>query len=147
MVRAVHFISSYLVPHTTFNVSHLLIDADKQPADSLTKVAALDIDNLLIKTPGINKGILINVQQALLKEWGPDSLGVLPEDAMQELLTGVTFNFSIFLNSLFPMFNHFPTYSYLSYYFNHFHSISFPLLSGFKSIRAGCPPGGESSST
>ena len=31
------------------------------------------------------------MQQSLLKEWGPDSLGVLREDTMQELLTGVTF--------------------------------------------------------
>ena len=92
VIRAFHFISSPIT-HTTFNVSHLLIEADKQPTDSLTKVAALDIDNLLIKMPGISKGTLFNVQQALLKEWRPDSLGVLPEDTMQELLTGVAFNF------------------------------------------------------
>ena len=143
VIRAFHFISSPITP-ITFNVSYLFIDADKQPADSLTKVAPLDIDNLLIKMPGISKGILFNVWQAVLKEWGLDSLGVLPEDTMQELLTGVAL---IFLNSLLPMFTIFPTHSYLSYCFNHFHSISFPLLSGFKSIRTGCPPGGESSST
>ena len=45
--------------------------------------------------PGISKGILFNAGQALLKEWGLDCLLVLPEDTMQELLTGVTFNFSI----------------------------------------------------
>ena len=74
VIKAFHFISSPIT-HITFIVSHLFIDADKQPADSPTKVAALDIDNLLIKTPGISKGILFNVQQALLKEWGLDSLG------------------------------------------------------------------------
>ena len=143
VIRAFHFISSPIT-HIIFNVSHLLADADKQPADSLTKAAALDIDNLLPKMPGISKGVLFNIWQALLKEWGPDSLGVLLEDTMQELLTGVTFNF---LSSLLPMFTIFPTYPYLSYYLDYFHSISFPLLLGFKSIRTGCPPGGESSST
>ena len=146
VIRAFHFIPSPIT-HATFNVSHLLIKPDKQPADSLTKVAALDIDNLLIKMPGISKGILFNVQQALLKEWGTVSLGILLEDTMQEQLTWVTFNFSFFFNSLLPMFTIFPTYPYLSYYFDHFHSTSFPLLSGFKSIRTGCPPGGESRST
>ena len=93
MIRSFHLIFSPIT-HITFNVSYLLTDADKQPADSLTKLAAVDIDSLLVKTPGISKSVLFNVQQALLKEWGPDSLGVILEDTMQELLTGVTFNFS-----------------------------------------------------
>ena len=73
------------------NVSYLHSDANKKPADNLTKLVELDIDNLFAKTHGISKGVLFNVQQFLLKEWEPDSLGVLPEDIMQELLTGVTF--------------------------------------------------------
>ena len=97
MIRAFHFISS-LITHITFSVSHLHTDADKQPADSFTKVAALDIDNLLIKTPDISKGILFNIEQALLKEWGPGSLGILLEEIMQELVTGVTFNFFQFFS-------------------------------------------------
>ena len=87
MIRAFHFISSPITP-VTFNVFHLLTDVDKQPADSLMKLAALDIDNLLVKIPGISKGVLFSVQQALLKEWELDSLGVLPEDTMQEPLMG-----------------------------------------------------------
>ena len=46
--------------------------------------------------PGISKGILFKIWHALLKEWGLASLGILLEDTMQELLTEVTFNFSIF---------------------------------------------------
>ena len=69
----------------------MLSDANKKPADTLTKLAALDMDNLFAKTKGISKGVLYNVQQSLLKEWGPDSLGVLLEGIMQELLTGVIF--------------------------------------------------------
>ena len=60
MIRASHVISSP-ISHITFNVSHLLTDADKQPADSLMKLAALDIDNLLVRMPGISKGVLFNV--------------------------------------------------------------------------------------
>ena len=60
MIRAFHFISSLIIP-ITFNVYYLLIDADEQPADSLTKLVALDIDSLLVKMAGISKGVLFNV--------------------------------------------------------------------------------------
>ena len=60
MIRAFHFISSPITPFT-LNVCHLYTVTDKQPADSLTKVAALDIDNLLTKMPDISKGVLFNV--------------------------------------------------------------------------------------
>ena len=81
MIRTFHLTSSPITP-IALNVSHLHINADKQPADSLTKVVALDINNLLVKMPGISKGVLFNIHEALLKGWGPDSLGVLPEDTM-----------------------------------------------------------------
>ena len=69
----------------------MLSDADKKPADNLTKLAPLDLDNLFAKTKGISRGFLFNVQQSLLRKWRPDSLGVLPEDILLELLTWVTF--------------------------------------------------------
>ena len=104
MTKTFHFTSPLLTPFIP-NASHLLVDADKKPADSLTKLAALDVDNLLVKTQGISKGVLFHVQQALLKEWGPDSLGVLLEDTMQELLTGVIFQlFSVSHDPCFPFF-------------------------------------------
>ena len=40
----------------------MLPDADKKPADDLTKLAALDMDTLFSKTKGISKGILFNVR-------------------------------------------------------------------------------------
>ena len=95
-IRAFYFISSPNT-HITFNVFHLFTGADEQPADNLTEVAALDIDNLLTKTSDISKGVLYNVQQTLLKECSPDSFGVLPEDTMQELLTGVTSIFQVYI--------------------------------------------------
>ena len=60
MIRAFQFISSPNT-HITFNVFHLFIDADEHPADNLTTVAALDINNLLTKTADISKGVLFNV--------------------------------------------------------------------------------------
>ena len=60
MIRAFHFISPPISPFA-LDLSHLYTDADKQPADSLTKVAVLDIDNLLTKMPDISKGVLFNV--------------------------------------------------------------------------------------
>ena len=58
--------------------------------EDLTSVAALGIKDTLSKTNSISRRVLFNVCQSMLKEWGPDSLGVLPEDRMQELLTWVT---------------------------------------------------------
>ena len=55
----------------------LFLDADKEPADNLTKLAAIDVDDLLSKTRGISKGVIYSVHQSLLKERGPDPLGVL----------------------------------------------------------------------
>ena len=74
--------------HNYFPLS--FTDADKNPVEDLTSLAALDMKDILSKTDSISRGVLFNMHQSVLKEWGPDSLGVLPEDRMQELLTGVT---------------------------------------------------------
>ena len=60
-----------------------VLDVDKLPADSLAKVAAYDIDKLFSKASTISEGAVLNICHSLLKEWGPESLGVLPEDIMQ----------------------------------------------------------------
>ena len=59
-IKTFQFISSPNT-HITFNVFHLFTDVDEQPAGNLTKVVALDINNLLTKTSGISKGVLYNV--------------------------------------------------------------------------------------
>ena len=61
----------------------------KLPADSLAKVAAYDVDKLFSKTSAISEEAVLNIHHSLLKEWGPESLGILPEDIMQQLLTEV----------------------------------------------------------
>ena len=58
---------------------------DTQPSESLSQVAAIDIDKLLSKAPEISKKILFNVWESLLKDLGPKSVGALPEDTMQQL--------------------------------------------------------------
>ena len=58
MTKPFHFHIPPITP-TTLNVSRLLVDADKKSADSLAKLAALD--NLLVKTQGISKGVLFHV--------------------------------------------------------------------------------------
>ena len=65
-----------------FSVLHSFTDADKQPADSLIKVAAFDVDKLLSKASTTSEGAIFNI-------WGLESLGVLPEDTMQQLLMEV----------------------------------------------------------
>ena len=80
----------------------LFSDADKEPANDLIKLAVTNVDDILSKTKGISIGVIYNVCQSLLKEQGPDSLGISPEDTMQELLTGVTFqNYLHFIPSIF----------------------------------------------
>ena len=59
------------------------LDVAKLPADSLAKVAAYDVDKLLSKTSTISEGAVLNIHHSLLKAWGPESLGILPEDVMQ----------------------------------------------------------------
>ena len=67
----------------------VFLDVDKLPVDSLAKVAAYDVDKLFLKPPTISEGIVLNICHSLLKEWGPESLGILPEDVIQQLLTEV----------------------------------------------------------
>ena len=65
---------------------------------SLVNVADFDVDRLFSKASSINEGVLFNVWQSLLKAWSPESLGTLPEDTMQQLLTEVN------ILDLFPWF-------------------------------------------
>ena len=94
--QAEHYISSFSNTPISFYVFHLFTDADKQPANNLSKVATIGIESLLTKTSNISKGMIYNIQQSLLKEWGLELLGILPEDTMQQLLTGVISIFLIF---------------------------------------------------
>ena len=67
----------------------LCLDADKQLADSLSRVAAFNVEDLLLKSSDISRGTIYNICQLLLKEWGPESLSTLPEDHIQKLMIEV----------------------------------------------------------
>ena len=47
-------------PHPSLT-TYVFSDADKKPADNLTKLAAMDVGDLLPKTRGISKDVLFNV--------------------------------------------------------------------------------------
>ena len=72
-----------------YTTSDFFLDVDKLPADSLAKVATFDVDKPFSKTSTISEGAVLNIWHSLLKEWGPESLGALPEDVMQWLLMEV----------------------------------------------------------
>ena len=65
---------------------------DTQPSESLSQVAALDIDKLLSKTPEISERFLFNIWESLFQDWGPKLGGALPEDTMQQLLTEISWS-------------------------------------------------------
>ena len=60
-----------------------VLDVNKLPADSFAKVVAYDVDKLFSKASTISEGAVLNICHSLLKEWDPESLGILPEDVMQ----------------------------------------------------------------
>ena len=63
-----------------------------QPSESLSQVAALDIDKLLSKAPEISERVIFNVWESLLKDWGTELEGAVPKDTMQQLLTEVSWS-------------------------------------------------------
>ena len=71
------------------NIFSLCPDVDKQPADSLPRVAAFNVEKLLLKSSETSRGAIYDIHKSLVKEWGPESLGSLPEDCIQELLIEV----------------------------------------------------------
>ena len=77
-----------LSPFLGYCIFFLLVDT--QPSESLSQVAAFDISRLLSMAQEISESVLFNVQESLLKDWGPESVDALPEDTMQQLLTKVS---------------------------------------------------------
>ena len=55
--------------------------------ESLEQIAAFDVEKLLPKSAILGENLLLQLQQSLIKEWGTGSVGILPEDFVQKLLT------------------------------------------------------------
>ena len=56
-------------------------------SESLSQVVAFNVSQLISQAPEISEKVLFNVHESLLKDWGPESVGALPEDTMQQQLT------------------------------------------------------------
>ena len=57
--------------------------------ESLEQIATFDIEKLLSKSITLSENLLLQLRQSLIKEWGTGSVGTLPKDFIQKLLTEV----------------------------------------------------------
>ena len=55
--------------------------------ESLEQIAAFDIEKLLSKSTTLSENLLLQLWQSLTKEWVTGSIGILPKDFIQKLLT------------------------------------------------------------
>ena len=65
------------------------VNVSSTPSESLKRIAAYDVEKLLATSSGLSESLLLQLRQSLSKEWGPSSVGILPEDSIQKLLTEV----------------------------------------------------------
>ena len=94
----------------------MFIDTNKQPTESLTNITAFNVESLPLKVSALSKGIIDSVHQLLLKEWGPECHGTLPEGSVQEFLIEV-FKFIQFF------FNHSIPFIYVNSHISQFESL------------------------
>ena len=66
-----------------------ILDITSKPTESLEQIAAFDVEKLLSKSSTLSENLLLQLRQSLTKEWGTGSVGTLPEDFIQKLLTEV----------------------------------------------------------
>ena len=66
-------------------------DTSSKPLENLQHIAAYDVEKLLSTSSGLSESLLLQLRQSLTKEWGSSSVGILPEDSIQKLLTEVRF--------------------------------------------------------
>ena len=59
--------------------------------ESLEQIAAFDVEKLLSKSAILSENLLLQLRQSLTKGWGTGSVGTLPKDFVQKLLTEVWF--------------------------------------------------------
>ena len=65
------------------------VNVSSTPSESLKHIVAYDVEELLATLSGLSESLLLQLRQSLSKEWGPSSVGILPEDSIQKLLTEV----------------------------------------------------------
>ena len=57
--------------------------------ESLEQITTFDMAKLLSKSATLSENLLLQLRQSLTKEWGTESVGTLPKDFVQNLLTEV----------------------------------------------------------
>ena len=57
--------------------------------ESLEQITAFYVEKLLSKSATLSENLLLQLRQSLTKEWGTGSVGTLPKDFIQKLLTEV----------------------------------------------------------
>ena len=57
--------------------------------EGLEQIALFDMEKLLSKSSTLSENLLLQLRQSLTKEWGTGSVGTLPNDFVQKLLTEV----------------------------------------------------------
>ena len=67
----------------------LILDLASKPKESLEQIATFDVEKLLSKSATLSENLLLQLRQSLTKEWGTGSVGTLPKDFIQKLLTEV----------------------------------------------------------
>ena len=77
--------------------------------EGLEQIAAFDVEKLLPKSATLSENLLLQLWQSLNKEWGTGSVGILPKDFIQKLLTEVWSieNHSSIINIITSCFNPF----------------------------------------
>ena len=57
--------------------------------ESLEQIATFDVEKLLSKSATLGENLLLQLWQSLTKEWETGSVGILPKEFVQKLLTEV----------------------------------------------------------
>ena len=57
--------------------------------ESLEQITPFHVEKLLSKSATLSENLLLQLRQSLTKEWGTGSVGTLPKDFIQKLLTEV----------------------------------------------------------
>ena len=66
-----------------------ILDITSKLTESLEQIATFNMEKLLSKSSTLSENFLLQLRQSLTKEWGTGSVGTLPKDLIQKLLTEV----------------------------------------------------------
>ena len=72
-----------------FSPFSFILDTTSKPTESLEQIAPSDMEKLLSKSSILSENLLLQLRQSPTKEWGTGSIGTLPKDSIQKLLTQI----------------------------------------------------------